>query len=53
MIRLLVNSPQIKGEHSVEWDGKDDYGRSVSSGVYFYKLEAGAFVCTRRMVLLR
>jgi len=53
MIRLLVNSPQVKGEHSVEWDGKGDYGRSVSSGVYFYKLEAGAFVCTRRMVLLR
>ena len=35
------------------WDGRDEYGEMVSSGIYFYTLEAGAFQATRRMFILK
>jgi hypothetical protein len=41
------------GIHTVQWDGRDDYGRRVASGVYFYKLQAGGRMATRKMVMLR
>ena len=40
-VRTLVNENQTAGKHSVVWDGKDDSGEWVSSGVYFYQLKAG------------
>lgn len=52
-IRTLVNENQTSGRHSVTWDGKDDKGREVSSGIYFYRLEAGDSKLTRRMVLIK
>jgi hypothetical protein len=39
--------------HEVFWDGRDDSGRRVPSGVYFYRLQAGAFSDTKRMVVIR
>ena len=39
-VRTLVNENQKAGKHSVVWDGKDDSGERVSSGVYFYQLKA-------------
>ncbi|HHE38799.1 MAG TPA: T9SS type A sorting domain-containing protein [Candidatus Cloacimonetes bacterium] len=53
--QLISNSANqlSAGQHSVVWDGKDDSGRSVSSGVYFYKLQAGDYQKTRKMILLR
>ncbi|MFH1276884.1 MAG: FlgD immunoglobulin-like domain containing protein, partial [Candidatus Eisenbacteria bacterium] len=41
------------GSHAVTWDGRDDGGASVSSGVYFYRLQAGEFSESKRMTLIR
>jgi len=53
LVRRLVNGHRDAGPHAVEWNGKDDAGLTVASGIYFYKLNADNFVKTRRMVLLR
>jgi hypothetical protein len=50
---LVVNQNMSAGRHAEFWNGRDDLGRSVSSGVYFYKLNAGAFDATRRMTLIK
>ena len=52
-IRTLVNSEYQAGFHSVSWDGKNSNGNPVSSGVYFYKLEAGSFSQIKKMSLIR
>jgi flagellar hook assembly protein FlgD len=39
--------------HSVEWDGKNQDGSAVSSGVYFYQLRAGTLSATRKLVVLK
>jgi hypothetical protein len=52
-IRELVDRVLPAGTHTATWDGKDDFGRSAASGVYFYRLEAGRFVQTRKLVLVR
>jgi spore coat protein A len=52
-VRTITNSVYGAGEHVVGWDGKDALGNSVSSGVYFYKLNAGVSTQVKKMVLLR
>jgi photosystem II stability/assembly factor-like uncharacterized protein len=52
-IRALISQEETAGEHRVIWDGKDDSGQEVSSGIYFYQLQAGEFREVRRAVLLR
>ena len=53
-IRTLVDRQQGgPGEYAVEWDGRTDVGTRVSSGVYFYRLEAGDYRKTRRMTLVK
>ena len=51
--RLAENQLYEKGEHSLVWNGKDAYGRSVASGLYIYELRAGNVVKTQRMTLLK
>ena len=53
LVRTLVNEPQEPGYYKVLWDGKDDLGKAVPSGIYFYRLEAGDFTAMRKMVVMR
>jgi len=52
-ITKLVNTNQEAGFKSVQWDATDSMGRPVSAGVYLYQIQAGEFVETRKMVLLK
>lgn len=49
----LAEGQRAAGTHAVRWDGRDKNGRAVASGVYFYRLDAGEFSATRKMVLLK
>ena len=53
LVRNLVNETKRRGFHNVKWDGKDNSGNKVSSGVYIYKLRAGSFVDSKKMTLLK
>ena len=52
-VRILANGYYNAGTHSVVWDGKDETGQQVPSGIYFYKLQAGNFTQTKNMILLK
>ena len=53
LIRQLLSAVKTPGKHSFTWDGKDGAGEAVASGIYFYKLTAGDFSETKRMVLVK
>ncbi len=52
-VTTLYNDLRPGGSYSAVWDGKDDHSRSVSSGVYFCRLNAGGFIQAKKMLLLR
>ena len=53
LVRTLSNEPRAPGAYRLTWDGRNANGASVASGVYFYRLTAGSFAQTRKMVLLK
>jgi hypothetical protein len=50
---MLAGGNRPAGRYSESWNGKDDGGRAVSSGIYFYKLTSGSFTQTKKMILLK
>ena len=52
-VRTLEAGDHVAGTYSLLWDGRDDVGLDVASGVYFYRLETGNFTSTKRMILMR
>jgi flagellar hook assembly protein FlgD len=53
LVKTLVNSFQSAGFHSVIWDGSNNNGQKVSSGIYFYKIDAGKFINIKKMILIK
>jgi serine protease len=52
-VARLVDGFRNAGSYEVTWDGRNDSGSSVSSGIYFYKLEAGENSAVRKMLLMK
>jgi flagellar hook assembly protein FlgD len=52
-VRSLVAREFSFGEHSVVWDGRDDTGKAVGSGVYFYRMTSGEYSSVRKMILIK
>ncbi|HQV32063.1 MAG TPA: T9SS type A sorting domain-containing protein [Calditrichia bacterium] len=52
-VRVLVNESKLAGSHNVMWNGLDDHGKQVSSGIYFLQMKAGDFTKVRKMSLIR
>ncbi len=53
LIRTLVNEYQTAGYYSITWYGDNEVGQEIASGVYFYRIQAGDFVSTKKMVVLK
>ncbi|KPL11432.1 hypothetical protein AMJ71_00975 [candidate division TA06 bacterium SM1_40] len=53
LVRTLIDEPVSSGVHSIQWDGRNSNGDAVRSGIYFYRLQAGASSDSRKMIILR
>lgn len=53
LVRTLVNDQQPAGVYRIRFDGRDDFGRQLASGVYFYKLISPSKVLSRKMLLMK
>ena len=52
-VRTLIDGERAAGQHAVTWEGRDDAGRAVATGTYFYSLRAGEHRQVRKMTLLK
>ena len=52
-VRTLVDSRMTPGRYAVQWDGRDDHGRQLSSGVFLVKMVAGSFTQVRKVTLVK
>ena len=51
-VRSLVDGTLPAGEHAIVWDGRDEAGHAVPSGIYLYKLQSREEIATKKMILL-
>ena len=52
-VRVLFDGEQLQGEQQTSWNGRDNFGRLVASGVYFYRIETDAFRKTTKMLFIQ
>jgi flagellar hook assembly protein FlgD len=52
-VRNLFTGTMDRGTKSIEWYGRDNLGRSMSTGTYIYRMVAGSFVESKKMVLVK
>ena len=52
-IKTLINQTQDAGYRSVIWDATNDYGKPVSAGIYLYQIQAGEYISTKKIVMLK
>ena len=52
-VKNLINQTQDAGYRSVIWGATNDYGKPVSAGIYLYQIQAGEYISTKKMVLLK
>jgi hypothetical protein len=52
-VKTLANNRFNAGTHQVLWNGKDENGKPVTSGIYFYKMNSGKFISTKKMILMK
>jgi len=50
---MVTAGGHISADHAAYWDGKTETGEAVASGTYFYQLEAGDYLETKKMVILK
>jgi hypothetical protein len=53
LVRTLVDEAKLPGRYNIIWDGKDNSGKEVGSGIYFYQLKTKEYTDTKKMVLLK
>ena len=53
VVHNLVNANESPGYKSIQWNATNNQGEPVSAGVYLYKIQAGDFVDTKKMILLK
>ena len=53
LVKTLVDEEKLPGNYNIIWDGKDNSGKEVSSGIYFYQLKTKDYTDTKKMVLVR
>ena len=52
-IRTIVNEQQDSGKRSIIWNAKNENGQPVSAGIYLYQIQAGDFVQTKKLILIK
>ena len=53
LVKTLLNSSLPAGNHQLTWNGTDEQGAQVGSGVYFYRMKSGKYSSTRKMVMMK
>jgi hypothetical protein len=53
LVKVLASGPRQAGVHQTAWDGRDEAGRLLPSGIYLFRFEAQSFCASRRVALLR